>query len=474
MTEILFNASGVPLLGMGSSFMLQTTGVPGLPSVSGSASGSVPGSAAGSASSGARLPVLLPSPDSPDQTSLTSYAVADWGAGNRFPDASDALISKVGVLSTGLKFIRNFTLGQGIYPVRVTGYDDRGTEQLEMVPDQGIRRFVNSRMVRRYLEKALRDYLKFGPAFVQLIPTADGSAMAGINTVNARYCRLSVANGSGVVEKCFVSGKWPDTPGEGEFHALDVLDEYDPFASLERFRIGGKVRGRSFMYVVRDSWSNNEYYSAPLWWSAYLAGWLDIAAMVPSFLRKAYENQISWKWHVQIPYAFWDKRFPREEFRDQQLRQQAIEQYLDAVEENLCAPENANKAIFTFFEINPSNGKTEEQWIIKPLENKLGNEQNLVTSAAANSEILFALMINPNVLGAGMPGGTYAGNQGGSNIREAFLVNIANAWVDRQNILDPLEAYLRFNGVPEDIELRFRNTILTTLDSGAGTSKTMS
>ena len=46
--------------------------------------------------------------------------------------------------------------------------------------------------------------------------------------------------------------------------------------------------------------------------------------------------------------------------------------------------------------------------------------------------------------------------------------------VDRQNILDPLEAFLRFNRVPDDIELRFRNTILTTLDSGAGTSKTMS
>jgi hypothetical protein len=115
----------------------------------------------------------------------------------------------------------------------------------------------------------------------------------------------------------------------------------------------------------------------------------------------------------------------------------------------------------------------EEQWIIKPLENKLGNDQNLVTSAAANSEILFSLMINPNVLGAGMPGGTYAGNQGGSNIREAFLVNIANAWLDRQNLLDPLEAFLQFNGV-KDVQLRFRNTILTTLDTGAGSKKVMS
>ena len=82
-------------------------------------------------------------------------------------------------------------------------------------------------------------------------------------------------------------------------------------------------------------------------------------------------------------------------------------------------------------------------------------------------------MVNPNVLGAGMPGGSYAGNQGGSNIREAFLVNIANAWIDRQNILDPINLMLRANGI-KDVELRFRNTILTTLDTGAGTQKTLS
>ena len=76
-------------------------------------------------------------------------------------------------------------------------------------------------------------------------------------------------------------------------------------------------------------------------------------------------------------------------------------------------------------------------------------------------------------IGAGMPGGTYAGNQGGSNIREAFLVNIANAWIDRQNILDPIELYIKMNGMPE-CELRFRNTVLVTLDTGSGTKKTLS
>ena len=137
----------------------------------------------------------------------------------------------------------------------------------------------------------------------------------------------------------------------------------------------------------------------------------------------------------------------------------------------MVVTKKANKAIFSGYDTN-AQGKPEEQWIIESLDNKYKEGDKLVTSAAANSEILFALMINPNVLGAGMPGGTYAGNQGGSNIREAFLVNIANAWLDRQTLLDPIECMLEYNGV-KDIQLRFRNTILTTLDTGSGTQKNL-
>jgi hypothetical protein len=185
-----------------------------------------------------------------------------------------------------------------------------------------------------------------------------------------------------------------------------------------------------------------------------------------------YENQITFKWHIKILYAYWEKRYPEQNFKTIEERQKKIQEEMDEIEKNLTDTENAHKALFSMFEINP-NGRAEEQWEIENLADKNKPTENLVTSAAANSEICFALMINPNVFGAGMPGGTYAGNQGGSNIREAFLVNIALAWLDRQNILDPLELMLEFNGI-KDVELRFRNTILTTLDSGSGTQKTLS
>lgn len=451
MSQILFNKAGDPVMGYGSKVLFVTTGM----------------TAAAGGSSGTNA--IKPLEFAPD---VDNYQISQWGTGNNFPQIADELIGKIGVLNTGLRFIRNVILGQGIFPCKIKGFDEDGNEQLEIINDPKLRLFLGSRMVRRYMEKASRDFLKYGTGFPEFIPSADGKSLAGINCINALYSRYTVANSMGEIEHCIVSGKWPNMPADkSEYKVIPVLSEYDPEEDLERRRLDRSFGNGTIIYPLKDSWSNKDYYSAPAWWPTKEAGWLDIAVHIPKFLKKAYENQISWKWHVKIPYAFWDKKFPRADYKDDE-RKKAMSDYLDALENNLCAPENANKAIFTFFEIGPG-GKAEEEWKIEALDNKVKDGENLVTSAAANSEILFSLMINPNVLGAGMPGGTYAGNQGGSNIREAYLVNIANAWPERQTLLDPIEAYLRFNGV-KDVELRFRNTILTTLDTGAGTKKQLS
>lgn len=406
-----------------------------------------------------------------DKTPFKSHQLVLWGANNDFPQKADEIIGRTGVLNTGLKFLRNLTMGQGIFACTVEGIDDNGNEVLKPVETAGVKEFLNSRVVRRYMEKILRDYLKFGIGFAQLMPSVTGQTFAGINTVNALYSRLTEFTGS--TQKCIVSGKYPDAPGE-DAKIFHVLSDYDPSWDLELLKAEGKIKGQSFIFPVRDSWSNNEYYSCPVWWSAYLSGWIDIAHHVPKFLLKAYKNQVTLKWHIQIPYSFWEKKFLYSEYPEgSKERKEAITKYMQSVENNLCGAENAEKPLITMYGVNESNGKVEEEWKITPLDNKSKDGDKLVTSSAANSEILFSLMINPNVMGAGMPGGAYAGNQGGSNIREAFLVNIANAWLDRQNMLDPVECYLHFNGV-KNVDLRFRNTILTTLDTGAGSKKVLS
>lgn len=420
-----------------------------------------------------RRRVLFPYDDTRhDFIEVAGQRVLSWGKDNLFPWHAAETVRNTTVLNTGLRFLRNLTMGQGIFACKVKGYNDKGDEILQPVEDSSYQRFVGSRMVRRYMEKTLRDFLKVGISAVQFVPNAAGNKIVGLNTINSLYFRFTELLDALGSQNCVVSGSWDLSPSS--YSILPLLSDYSPENHAELLSFMGKMKG-GFVYPVRDSWSNDDIYGEPIWWPAYVAGWVDIAHMVPQYLKKAYKNQTTWKWHVQIPYSFWDKKFPLTEFKDANSRRQAIDKYMSSIEKNLLGAENAEKPIFTNYAVNEMNGRIEEEWKILPLSNKYSaGQENLVTSAAANSEILFSLMVNPNVLGAGMPGGSYAGNQGGSNIREAFLVNIANSWIDRQNILDPLQLYMQLNGAPDDLQLRFRNTILTTLDTGAGTSHQLS
>ncbi|MCD4681122.1 MAG: hypothetical protein K8S00_12125 [Bacteroidales bacterium] len=448
MADVLYNKEGTPLMAYGKTFLMSTTGF-------------------------ADSPVTNPKPPDDESLEVDGKKISPWGEDNNLPTLALTTIGKTPVLNTALKFNMKIILGQGIFPVKVTGFDADGNETIEVVNDSKLTTFISSRMIRRYLQTSLRDILKFGSCFPELIFSKDYKSIVGLNTINAAYCRYLEME-KGVINNVITSGRFPDLPqAKSEYKIIPCLNSFDPAAEIESISTTLKKKTTSCIFPLNDPWSNDIYYPLPDWWTAKQAGWIDVANKVPLFLQKMYENQISWRWHVKIPYSYWIKRYPLNEYKDKVKRQQLINEDMNKIEQNLAGAENASKAIFSMFEINPQ-GKAEEQWVIEPLDNKYKADDKLITSAAANSEILFSLMVNPSVLGAGMPGGPYSGNAGsGSDIREAFLVNVAMSWIDRQNILEPIEAILAFNGY-KDIELRFRNTILTTLDTGAGTEKIIS
>ena len=462
MAEILFNNEGVPLVGFSTRHFVSTIGGP-----------------LSKAKEGPSTPIQ-------DNDNLIVLAgnekakISPWGSNNDFPIVAEKKITSSVVLWSGLKYKLQLFMGQGIFPCRVTGFDESGNETLEILSDTALKNFVRSRMVRRYLQNSYRDVLKYGITFPEFIFNGDASKIVGINTINARHCRFLEAK-DGIIRSLVTSAKFtsPDgntsgTPAEQkDYKLLSVLDSYDPDADLERLRLSRSLSGNNFVYPIGNYFSNNDYYPTPDWLTASNAGWFDISSKIPEFLKNVYNNQISWLWHVKIPYAYWERRYPPTLYKVQKEREALIQADMDLIELNLTGTEAARKAIFTMFEVNNS-GKPEEQWVIESLDNKYKSDQQMIESAVADSNILFSIGVNPTVMGAGLPGaGPYAGKTGGSDIRESFLVNVALAWLDRQNILDPLETMLAFNGI-QDVELRFRNTILTTLDQGKGTQKIVS
>ena len=235
----------------------------------------------------------------------------------------------------------------------------------------------------------------------------------------------------------------------------------------------GRLKGGAIAFPrIRNYFSNNDYYALPDWQSAQDSGWIDIAHKIPLFLNKAYENAMHLMWHVQIPSTYWEKQFPKTEYKNVEERKKMIQEFMDRFERELTDSKNANKSLFTQYYID-EGGRMNGDWKITKLDDSIKAEERLSTSAAANSEILFSLMVNPSVLGAGMPGGPYAGNAGsGSDIREGLLVSMILSNIEKQAVLDPAELMLQFNGF-DNIDLKYRNITLTTLDSGKHTQESL-
>ena len=97
----LFNKSGNPLViefsGAGGSAMGYTSGGP-------SAAGNVDVE---------KKRVIITENSETEKFSIGGDKLISWGENNDFPQKADLMIGKTGVLNTGLKFLRNLTLGQG-------------------------------------------------------------------------------------------------------------------------------------------------------------------------------------------------------------------------------------------------------------------------------------------------------------------------------------------------------------------------
>ena len=83
-------------------------------------------------------------------------------------------------------------------------------------------------------------------------------------------------------------------------------------------------------------------------------------------------------------------------------------------------------------------------WKIEVIDNKLNNTAYLPDSQAANSEILFAIGVDPCLIGAGNPGEAI-GAGSGSDKREAYWMLNADMGTDRSVSLAPLYFIRDFN-----------------------------
>lgn len=412
--------------------------------------------------------------DPKDNSISTKWA--PWGQNNLAPQEMIRDIESCGILNSIIDHQARFALGDGLQWA-YTRRDNTGKLIIEeLCSEPEILDFM--KMNNHYFHEFgwMKDQIGFANGVVRFSIGNDLkiNLFQRDDITEMRYGKLN----KGVIPNIFLSAQWDQSPKKEDGSLIDVplLDYRYPLVDL----IKRKKRGNVVAYTFKYPGWGKKYYSYPLWYSNLK--WVKIAQSIPEMKAAIYTNSMRPKYIITIYDQFWDNVFIDDstkktlaEYTQAEITAKKNEVY-DQIDEYLSGAANAGKAIFTDGKLDMVNGKGLNFIDIKTIDDTTKDGGYLPDSAAANSEIAFSMRYNPAILGATMPSGPYTNSQGGSSVRESVAMQVITHEPERQNIYSIYRLIRDFNGWDKtyqkpglQLEPIIPATILTTLDTGAGT-----
>jgi len=391
-----------------------------------------------------------------------------WGTNDKFPDDVMSLVRPSGVASSALRLMTLKLFGQQVVPVIEKGLDDKLQMQYDLVKDDEVTTFLKRSNFDFWRLAVIQDYNYFANSFPMLMLNDDRSKIVKLGHDKARKFRYKPYNKTtGRVDAVIRSANFPN-PTDDEKEEISVINSKDWYEEMERIKYADN--GHRYVFPTTFPDPQFDYYSLAFWDGVRSNGWLEISNSIPEYKRAIFKNQSSIKYHVQIPMTYWENKYPKWKSMTMDERTKAVDDQLDEMDNYLTGSENAMRTFVSFFNVNKQTGKSEDGILITPLDDKLKSDAYLPDSAAANAEILFAMLVNPALFGVGMPGGSYTGgsNNGGSNIRESWLVMNAINNADRAIIYQIFDFVREYNGWDPNMKLITLDKVLTTTDTGGG------
>lgn len=427
----------------------------------------------------------------------TDLDVAPWGEDNRFPQTVVKALEACGVAQSTLKWKAGEMWGGGLVYGRVIDIDQDGNEVFQIAKRgdfKDVDRFWKENRIPIFFAEFALDYWYFNNCFPELILSKDRTKIAGLVHQESCDCRFKQMDESGQIDTVYISKLWGYTKDQfvkfdkdksvkgpiipdGKVDKIDnkyvitrrAIDRYFPLDSLKT--LVEKTEESSFILPINFPSPNKTYYQLASWDGARLSGWIEIASRIPNMLKIMYEKAFRIKYHIEIPEAYFERKCGKDIWNKMSSAERKKERtdLLEAMDNYLSGDENAYKTFISYFDTNKVTGDEIGRIKITVIDDKNTTSKDLLTSTTANTEIMIAMNVNPNIHGAAIGGGVYAGNQGGSNVREGKLQHDSSQSLDRQMVLEVFNLIRDFNEWGDDLEFRFKDTVLLTLDKGKQT-----
>lgn len=405
----------------------------------------------------------------------SSGEFAKWGDDNEYPTKFRTALNLNGTAGAALRVLRSTHYGQG-FNLFIDGVEDgKRNKTLQSLKDhQDVNLFFRQSKMNRFWTETIADLETYYIAFPEFILSKDYNKIVSIRRQPSAKCRFEKINkSSGLIENIYFCHNWTSqTKVDSEFVSkIPAIDSWWHAEQIKEYCKKKKIH--KFIMPVFYPLMSETYYPDVDWHAVYRNGWMDVANSIPAFKKAMFENQINIKFIVHISEEYFKRTYEADwmEFSPEK-KKEIRDQLTVAIDKHLSGNENAGKSIQSIV-YKTSDGEWVKGIEVEAIANPLKDGSYLPEATAANSEISYAMGMDPAIIGAGIPGGKL--NSGsGSDKREAFSILTSLFKTKREITLEIWNLLRDYNAWQEDLEGGFANTELTTLDKNpTGTQITM-
>lgn len=395
-----------------------------------------------------------------NQKNLATYdKMAHWGDANDFPQQVLTEIEKNSDLGGMLDLQARALVAGGV------GYRVVDMASGEAIPNKRI--FEIDQFVRRnwaYPLRAAGDFYKFINVFPQISVGDNRKKAVWLTTKEAAFCRHSLQNKTtGRIPYTYVNADWAS---HGVDHELtQKIPVIDPMYDLPE-DVKNRTDGPHYTYPISYP-TGKVYYQLANWNALRKSKWLELANKIPAFKLAVMKNQITLKYHIQIPEYYYEWKYGEKtwaKYTDAE-RKEKKETEIKAINDYLRGEEQAGKSLVTAYKFDKINHKEYPGIKIEPIDDKLKDGIYLEDTVEATIKLFTALTLDPSILGI-VPG-KGGSNRSGSDKREALNIYISLIQPHAQLLLQPYEFVSDYNGWNNEqqmIEWYFKAPHLQTLD----------
>ena len=409
------------------------------------------------------VPKPLPVQIDPANQEVTGELVP-WGSDNLYPqNFYDKKFLKNGASVGGMNTLSSTTYGNGFNLYKKVRNETSKKIELEeqLLSDfPEIDLFVEENCLDKFWDAKIKDLALFELAITEHVLSANQETIAKAERKQVAHCRFAKMDDSGTIPYVFINTDW--SVANPKFTVPIPYFDKNRLTAAEIKKICKEKQIFNFCTSSKYAFITENYYPKAGWHAVDRNGWMEVANSVPELKKALFENQMHFKYIVYISDLYFES-FYKEEWDDFDAakRQLMREQLSTAIDEHMSGNKASGRSLIS--PIFDEGGKFVEGIKIDPIDNKLKDGSYLPDASAANSEILFAMGVNPAIIGAGTPGGSNLGGSG-SNIREAYTVLSASLVPKRIYVSDDWLFWRAFNNWDRTLIGMFPSVNLTTLD----------